>query len=236
LTAAFCKSWQLAGSLSYAGKSHNHGGMTAMIAQNCGQFRLGTAIAITPAVMKPESSDPEVREVNRNIADDVESTEGRSMNRDPITGAPGSHPVGTGLGSAGGAAAGAAIGAPAGPVGALVGGIIGAIAGGAAGHGIAESIDPTAEEAYWSENFRNEPYYEDDYDYTDYQPAYRMGYERYPSFQGRQYEDAERELAKEWEQTRGTSRLDWERARPAARASWQRIERGRSGETGAADI
>jgi hypothetical protein len=187
--------------------------------------------------MKPESSDPEVREVNRNLADDaVVRDDQRDMNRDPITGAPGSHPVGTGLGSAGGAAAGAAIGAPAGPVGALIGGIIGAIAGGAAGHGIAESIDPTAEEAYWSENYRNEPYVEEDYDYSDYQPAYRMGYERYPSYQGRQYEDAELELEKEWDQTRGTSRLDWDRARHAARAGWQRVERGRVGESGAADL
>jgi len=198
--------------------------------------RVGTGIAGTPLVMKPESSDPEVREVNRNVADDVVRDDDRSMNRDPITGAPGSHPVGTGLGSAGGAAAGAAIGAPAGPVGALVGGIIGAIAGGAAGHGIAESIDPTAEEAYWSENYRNEPYVEEDYDYADYQPAYRMGYERYPNYQGRQYEDAERELEKEWDEARGSSRLDWDRARPAARAGWQRVERGRAGETGAADI
>jgi hypothetical protein len=38
-------------------------------------------------------------------------------NRDPITGAPGSHPIGTGVGAlAGGVAAGAAIGTMAGPV------------------------------------------------------------------------------------------------------------------------
>ncbi|MGZ8901027.1 MAG: glycine zipper family protein, partial [Limisphaerales bacterium] len=39
-------------------------------------------------------------------------------NRDPITGAPGAHPVGTGVGATGGGAAGAAIGAAVGgPVG-----------------------------------------------------------------------------------------------------------------------
>ena len=51
--------------------------------------------------------------------------ETRDMNRDPITGEPGSHPVGTGVGSAGAAAIGAALGAPFGPIGMLVGGAIG---------------------------------------------------------------------------------------------------------------
>src|SRR4051794_18951033 len=56
-------------------------------------------------------------------------------NRDPITGAPGAHPVGTGVGAVlGGAAAGAAAGtAAAGPVGTLVGTAVGAVAGGLAG-------------------------------------------------------------------------------------------------------
>ena len=45
----------------------------------------------------------------------------RDENRDPITGAPGAHPVGTGIGAAaGGVAAGAAAGTvAAGPIGAL---------------------------------------------------------------------------------------------------------------------
>ena len=57
----------------------------------------------------------------------------KDLNRDPITGAPGSHPVGTGLGAAGGGAAGAAIGtAVGGPVGAVVGAAAGAVVGGLA--------------------------------------------------------------------------------------------------------
>lgn len=175
--------------------------------------------------MSDDQPEPDTRQMNRNIHQDVEYDE-RSANRDPITGEPGAHPVGTGLGAAGGAAAGAAIGMAAGPPGAFVGGLIGAIAGGAAGHGIAESVDPTAEDAYWREHHQNEPYYDKGYSYADYEPAYRMGYQRYPQFQGRQYEDAERDLEREWEQARGDSRLDWERARPAARAGWHRVERG----------
>src|SRR5262245_28912316 len=80
-------------------------------------------------------------------------------NEDPITKAPGSHPVGTGVGAAGGALAGAAAGAAVGgPVGAAVGGVTGAVVGGAAGHGVAEKIDPTVEDAYWRENYSSRPY------------------------------------------------------------------------------
>src|SRR6188508_2822222 len=83
-------------------------------------------------------------------------------NPDPITGAPGAHPVGVGVGAAGGGATGAAIGtAVAGPVGTAVGAVIGAVAGGLAGKGVAESIDPTAEEAYWRENHRSQPFARD---------------------------------------------------------------------------
>ena len=60
------------------------------------------------------------------------------LNRDPITGEPGSHPIGTAVGGLGGAAAGAAIGAIGGPLGMLIGGAIGAIAGGSAGHAAGE--------------------------------------------------------------------------------------------------
>lgn len=73
-------------------------------------------------------------------------------NRDPMTGEPGSHPVGTGVGAAvggvGGAAAGAATGAAmgtagAGPIGTGIGAVAGAVIGGAAGHGTAEGLNPT---------------------------------------------------------------------------------------------
>ena len=51
--------------------------------------------------------------------DTTKTTDSNPSNRDPLTKEPGSHPVGTGLGSAGGAAAGVAIGAaiggPSGP-------------------------------------------------------------------------------------------------------------------------
>src|SRR5687767_11935979 len=97
-------------------------------------------------------------------------TRAKDANRDPITGAPGAHPVGTGLGAAaGGAAAGAAVGSVAGPVGTAAGIVAGAVVGGLAGKGIAEKIDPTVEDAYWRENYRNRQYVDQGSSYEAYQ-------------------------------------------------------------------
>jgi hypothetical protein len=151
--------------------------------------------------------------------------ERRNANLDPISGAPGAHPVGTGLGAAaGGVAAGAAAGTVAGPVGTVVGAAIGAIVGGLAGKGVAESIDPTAEEAYWAENYESEPYYEEGYTFQDYHPGYRTGWEARGRYQGRAFDDIETDLRSDYERNRGQSRLDWEKNRPAARAAWDRFE------------
>ena len=63
-------------------------------------------------------------------------------NPDPITNAPGAHPIETGIGAAvAGAASGLAVGAVAGPVAAVVGAAAGAVAGGYAGKGVGEIID-----------------------------------------------------------------------------------------------
>ena len=104
------------------------------------------------------------------------------LNRDPITGEPGSHPVGTGLGSAGGAAAGAAIGALGGPIGSLIGGIIGAVAGGAAGHTAGEAVDPTGEADYWRSHHKSD-------DWNDFHPAYKYGWESRTRMRDRNWDD-----------------------------------------------
>ena len=92
-------------------------------------------------------------------------------NLDPITKEPGSHPVGTGIGSAGGAATGAGIGAVvAGPIGAVIGGAFGAVVGGAAGHAAGEAVNPTVEREFWSRNFQTRPYYKSGREYAEYEP------------------------------------------------------------------
>ncbi len=151
----------------------------------------------------------------------------RDMNRDPITGSPGSHPVGTGVGSAGGAAGGAVIGSVFGPLGALIGGGIGAVAGGAGGHAAAEQINPTGEIEYWRENHTERPYYEDEIDFDrDLEPAYRQGVEARNKYHDRDWDDRlESELKEEWSEFKADSSLAWERAKHAVRDGWDRTDR-----------
>jgi len=152
-------------------------------------------------------------------------------NPDAITGSPGSHPVGTGVGAAGGGAAGAAIGAavsgPAAPAGAVVGAVIGAVAGGLAGKGAAEAVNPTAEDAYWRENFASRPYYESTYTYDeDYRPAYEYGWRTRSETAGNNsFDEAEPVLKRGWDTTKSNSRLSWEKAKLAAKDAWSRLDK-----------
>jgi hypothetical protein len=146
----------------------------------------------------------------------------RAANRDPITGAPGAHPLGVGVGAtAGGIAAGAAVGTMAGPVGTAIGAAVGAIAGGLVGKSVSELVDPTLEDAYWRSNYQNRPYVPVDARYEDYAPAYRYGVTRYA--EGRSFDDAEADLAAGWDDARGDSRLAWDDARHASRDAWDRV-------------
>src|SRR5438477_3809412 len=147
--------------------------------------------------------------VEHDLDDTLDDT---GQSRDPITGEPGSHPAATGVGAAGGAAGGAAIGgAVGGPLGAVVGGSIGALVGGAAGHAAGEALDPTEENRYWSGVYRTRPYYRDGTDYSDYEPAYRYGWESAvrPELIDRPFEEAESDLARGWESARGSCPHDW---------------------------
>ena len=147
-------------------------------------------------------------------------------NRDPITGAPGSHPVGTGIGAIGGTLAGAALGAIGGPVGVVGGAIAGAFVGGFVGDQIGEEINPTAEDLYWQEAYTNEPYYRHDYTFDDYAPAYRLGYMTRGKSGEQLWNEAQlKSLRDEWENHRGRSRLTWEDAQLVTRAGWDHADR-----------
>lgn len=164
-----------------------------------------------------------VKQASKTVRDD--------LNADPITGEPGSHPVGTGVGATSGAATGAALGAIGGPIGALVGGAIGAVVGGLAGKGVAEAVNPTEEATYWRENALHTSYYRDansvykDLDYErDYDTAYRVGYENRGAYDANtRFEDVEEEMKVKWEQMKGQSRLSWEQAKHAVRDAWNRV-------------
>lgn len=149
-------------------------------------------------------------------------------NPDPVTGEPGAHPVGTGVGAASFGVVGTAVGTiVGGPVGGAVGAVVGSVVGGLVGKGVAETFDPTVEHQYWQNNYRSRPYVEPGYDYdNDYAIAYRIGYESYPVYaaQGMTFADAEPLLQADFERQRGKSRLSWGRAKQAAQDAWHRVD------------
>ncbi|HTA64840.1 MAG TPA: hypothetical protein VK753_04990 [Xanthomonadaceae bacterium] len=169
-------------------------------------------------IAKAEEELGRERELFEKKAARIES---RMMNRDPITGAPGSHGLSTSVGTTGGAVAGVAIGSLAGPVGTAVGGFLGAIIGALAGHGVGEAFNPTAEEAYWRDMYGADTRYHLAHPYEDYAPAFMAGY----LYRDRPWSEAESELRTIWERHKGNSPLSWEDTRDAARAAWLHADR-----------
>lgn len=147
--------------------------------------------------------------------------------RDPVTGAPGAHPLGVGLGAAvGGAATGAALGTIAGPIGSVAGAIAGGVLGGLSGKAVAEELDPTlqSEDVYWRDHYIHEAYVDRERPYEEYRYAYRLGYEtrvRYPHLSE---EEAMATLQSVYEREADARALPWAMARYAARAAWYRAD------------
>src|SRR5436190_8798427 len=145
-------------------------------------------------------------------------------NADPLTDAPGAHPIETGVGAAvGGAAAGAAVGAFGGPVGAVIGGIVGgAVAGGLAGKGIGELIDPTTEDVWLREYFGSRRDHPKGETHESYRNAYRYGLTASDRYPDRRFEDVEPDLRSGWTHGRGTSTMSWQDARGAVKDAFDR--------------
>lgn len=168
--------------------------------------------------MARKEYEKEKDRVDRNL-------DARDENPDPITGEPGSHPVGVAAGGSGGAVAGAAVGAAVGgPVGAAVGGIVGAVAGGIVGKSAAEALNPTLEEEYWRENYKTRPYFREGVDYSEYAPAYRYGWETAvrDDYHNRTFEEIEPNLQREWEADRTRYPRPWAEMREAIRDAYNR--------------
>ncbi|HET6545404.1 MAG TPA: hypothetical protein VFG55_01505 [Rhodanobacteraceae bacterium] len=145
-------------------------------------------------------------------------------NRDPLSGEPGAHPVGTGIGAVvGGAASGAVAGSVAGPVGTGVGAAVGAVVGGLVGKGVAEAVDPTAEEAYWNENYAGRPYVKEGVAYEYYRPAYRFGWEARVLHPDKSWDEVRPTLQQYWTGDPANFELPWEDAEGAVRDAWDRI-------------
>ena len=161
-----------------------------------------------------------------NTYDDKTRATGGDANRDPISGAPGAHPVGVAAGGTAGAIAGAAVGSIFGPIGTLIGGAVGAVGGASGGKVIAERVDPTTEVAYWKDDAPNREYYDRNSDFDrDYAPAYRLGTEHRNEAGASRWDDAEPSLQQKWEQTKDSSTLPWDKARPAVKDAYDRTDR-----------
>ena len=143
-------------------------------------------------------------------------------NADPITNAPGSHPIETGIGAAAaGAASGMAVGAFTGPVGAAVGAAVGAVVGGYAGKGVGEMIDPTTDDNWLRDNFSSRPYVQKGETFETYHPAYRYGAEAESKYGARDFGTLERDLQRGWADSKNLP-MPWERARGAVKDSYER--------------
>ena len=64
----------------------------------------------------------------------------------------------------------------------------------------------TAENTYWRDNYRSRPYFTADRDYAYYEPAYRYGYESATRYRGKSWDEAHRDLERDWDnyQLRGS--------------------------------
>lgn len=164
----------------------------------------------------------------KNRGDNMSNTDKlvdqNDANRDPISGEPGSHPLGTGVGAVGAGTVGTVIGGVVGgPIGAVVGAVVGSVVGGLAGKDTAEQLNPTFEDNHWRENYTSRSYVDQGATYEDYQPAYRTGYEGYDRYghSGRDYGQVETDLKRDYEMNQ-TGNLTWEKAKHAVKDAWDR--------------
>lgn len=69
-------------------------------------------------------------------------------------------------------------------------------------------------------------YYDSDYSFDDYRPAYRYGTYARTRYADRDWDDRlEHELESGWDEFKGKSRLAWDKAKHATRDAWHSVER-----------
>jgi uncharacterized protein YcfJ len=141
------------------------------------------------------------------------------------------HSIGTGTGAAAGAIAGAAVGTMGGPIGIAAGAVVGGLLGAGAGGSLAEAVNPTVYEEHFKSVYMNAPYYAAGRDWSDYEPAYNLGYNAYGTRAGRTFDDIDADLQRDWDSTRGNSRLSWSDARSAALDGWYYVDNAMPSQT-----
>lgn len=146
----------------------------------------------------------------------------------------GDHPIGGAVGAAVGAAAGAAavgaaqgaaLGTPGGVPGMAAGIAVGGVVGALAGKGLAQKINPTTEDAYWSYNYKFRPYVQKDETYDTYRNAYQHGISSFVKYEGRPYDEVEVDLSRDWSSQPDYVSLPWDKAKNAARDAYERLHK-----------
>ena len=94
-----------------------------------------------------------------------------------------------------------------------------------AGQSATAIVDPAAEAAYWSENYLKRTYIQREKPYSDYEPAFRQGWESRALSLSRPFREVEVDLERAWEKVKGDSALTWSQARYAVSDAWHRAGR-----------
>jgi hypothetical protein len=80
----------------------------------------------------------------------------------------------------------------------------------------------TAESDYWRDNYQTRPYFSADRDWAYYEPAYRYGYESATRHRGKSWNEAQRELERDWDSYQLRGKLAWQDIKDAVRDAWNR--------------
>jgi hypothetical protein len=84
------------------------------------------------------------------------------------------------------------------------------------------TLDWTGEDEYWRTNYKSRPY-AGSHDYSQWQPAYRYGFESAQRYQNRDWEDVEHDLSSSWNNYEHRGKRTWEQVKNAVRDAWDRV-------------
>ena len=76
---------------------------------------------------------------------------------------------------------------------------------------------------YWRENYKRRPYFEAGRDYDYYSPAYQFGYEATDRYTGKNWNDVESTLQRDWDRYEHRGQSTWESIKSAVKDAWDRM-------------
>lgn len=82
------------------------------------------------------------------------------------------------------------------------------------------------EDQFWRDSYAARPYVSADLHYRHYRPAYQYGVYAAHHYAGRDWNDIEPELERDWPHNRGETHLTWAEARAATRDAFDRVRSG----------